>query len=723
MIEWERDGNILRVVDADNTTLSVRGVDLSIDGPTTELDRPVDETLAVTARALQFPHAIVYADALGRGDHHQFEPTASTLELPADEYVLDIDAEIKTYLRFSGSAVVERAPDFSSIVVTFPEPRRVIIGFRSRHELPVGTVTVPDSPSGVARGLSVLSSSIKTDSPDRTYPTLRGHPPLLEVGSTLEVPADIRESIDRDGVELLVPPTYESLFVVAPLAYYLQASVRTEPGIQPRIQLPAVARYHDLEPMPALEREVERLLKHVFFLDCLVRNAGPYGTKLAEASVLDALEVDADRLYRLCPQERLSRYLDIPYAAIDHRVPEWHLSTYVEPVSENVEALPYLLDRLSLVFRPHTSTLEGKELVERSLDDFYRGPTPVGDRRARHRGRGPDRPLTSGDPGPGVRGAGQVASVTMVKPELRSGRVHGWLAEGVPIDVFKSTPAAYRNRLSFLERNPESTSIRVVLNDPEMDGERERVARIYSQRAEELSLDVHVDEGLTTGELARLFESDHAFVHYIGHCETDGLRCPDGRLSTASIDRCRVETFFLNACGSFYEGLDLVERGSVAGAVTFKKVLNEHALKVGSTFAKLLVHGFSFERAMRLARRRIMMGKDYAVVGDGTHSLTGGDLQLPTTARIDSLGDDRYVLELECYSTRVTGLYYVPHASDNQYSYLCGSPATFTLGRRAVGAFLAQSQLAVIFDGDLYWSTALAARFQSGDGVVDASNA
>jgi len=28
----------------------------------------------------------------------------------------------------------------------------------------------------------------------------------------------------------------------------------------------------------------------------------------------------------------------------------------------------------------------------------------------------------------------------------------GWLADGVPIDVFKSAPAAYRNRLEFLER-------------------------------------------------------------------------------------------------------------------------------------------------------------------------------------------------------------------------------------------------------------------------------
>ncbi len=689
MIEWDERDSSLRVVDADSTTLHVGGVDLDIDGPGPDIDRPVDETVAVTARALQFPHAIVYANVLGRDTQYQLGPHDTERRLPPSEYVIDIDAEIKTYLRFSGDAIIQRASDFSSIIISFPEPRRVILGFRSRHELPAHTITTTTDPASVARGLTLLSASIKTDTPDRTYPTLRGHPPLLEVGEAFDAPGELTPP--TSGIELLVPPCYDTLFVTAPLSYYLQATIRTEPGITPRLRLPEVATAHELSTLPELEHDVERLFRHVFFLDCLVRNAGPYGTQLAESSVLDALEIDAAECYRASPQERLRTYLGIPYAAIEHRLPQWHLSTYVEPGASNVDSLPYLLDRLSLIFRPKTSTLEGKELVERSLSDFYRG-------------------------------VGDVASVNIVKPELRGGRVHGWLAEGVPIDVFKSTTTAYRNRLRFLNRQSEATSIRVVLNDPEMAGERERVGSIYNRRAEELDLDVRVDENLRTSELARLFESNHAFVHYIGHCETDGLRCPDGWLSTASIDRCRVETFFLNACGSFYQGMDLIDRGSVAGAVTFTQVLNEHALKVGSTFAKLLIHGYSFERAMRLARRRIMMGKDYAVVGDGTHSLTGGDLTLPSTARIEALEDGRYVLDLECYSTRETGLYYVPHTPENEYSYLCGSPATFVLERPDLASFLSESNLAAIYDGDVYWSAELADQFDAESGSRQADD-
>ncbi|MFP9193086.1 hypothetical protein [Natronosalvus vescus] len=686
MIEWDGADDHVRVVDADNTTLCVQGVGLTIDGTGPDISRPVDETIVVTAKALQFPHAVVYASALGRDEWYQLEPDEIELELPPAEYVLDIDTGIKTYLRFSGPAVIQRASDYSTLVISFPERTRTILGFRSRHEFPAETITVSETPSGLARGLSLLSSSIKTQLPDRTYPTLRGHPPLLETGETFSAPASLRNA-DRSGIELVVPPRYDALFVVAPLAYFLQATVSTESGSTPRIRLPDVARERELQPMPDLEADVERLLRQCFFLDCLVRNAGPYGTRLAELNLLEALDIDAKALYEATPQERLAAYLEVPYSALSHRLPTWHLSTYVEPTVPSVEAIPYLLDRLSLIFMPRTSTLEGRELVERSLTDFYRG----------------DR-----------SGAGQVASVNIVKPELRGGRVHGWLADGVPIDVFKSNVAAYRNRLSFLERDNGTPSIRIVLNDPEMAGERERVASIYQQRAEELSLDVRVDEHLRTDALAQVFESDHAFVHYIGHCETDGLRCPDGALATSSIDDCRVETFFLNACGSFYEGMNLIERGSVAGAVTFRQVLNDHALKVGSTFAKLLVHGFSFERAMRLARRRIMMGKDYAVVGDGTHSVTEGDLQVPTTATIEPLPDGNYLVELECYSTRVNGQYYYPHAADNEYSYLCGTPSSITLEKVALTQFLQESNLAVIYDGDVYWSSELA-RTMSGD--------
>ena len=121
------------------------------------------------------------------------------------------------------------------------------------------------------------------------------------------------------------------------------------------------------------------------------------------------------------------------------------------------------------------------------------------------------------------------------------------------------------------------------------------------------------------------------------------------------------------------------------------------------TFAKLLIHGFSIEWAMRLARRRIMMGKDYAVVGDGTHSLTPSE-RLPATATVEQAASGAYILTLECFSTRENGSYYVPHVSDNEYAYLCGTDSTFILEYEDLKTFLKESETPVIYDGDMYWS-------------------
>ncbi|PCR89812.1 hypothetical protein [Natrinema ejinorense] len=709
MIEWAVDGDTLHVTDADNAELTVSGDELVVDGSGVDISRPVDDTIVLTTDELRFPHAVVYAFSLGLEDQYELDPTGEPLSLSPDEYVIDIDTEIKSYLRFSGSATIRKTDDYEEIVVSFPDRTRVILGVRCRHEFPAGTITVPDSPSAIAEAITRMAASHKTERPDRSYPTLRGHPSLIEHGDTLEIPDCIRSDTPDHGIELVVPPDYESLFVTAPLAYYLQATVRTTATgagtdhARPRLRLADHAIEERLAPMPELERDVERLLRKTFFLDCLVRNVGPYGTTLSEYSLLDALELDANALYDATPQDRLATYLDVPYAAIKHRLPEWHLSTYVTPAYDSVETLPFLLDRLSMIYTPQTSELEGQELVERSLADFYRGGDP-GLKTASGRPSDPNRAST-----------GQVASVDIVKPGLRNGRTHGWLADGVPIDVFKSTPEAYHNRLNFLERTSDSTSICVVLNDPEMAGEHDDVAEIYHQRSDELSMDVTVAESLDTAALARVFEDDHDFVHYIGHCETDGLCCPDGTLSTSSLERCNAQTFFLNACGSFYEGMGLIQKGSVAGAVTFTKVLNDHAVKVGSTFAKLLVHGFSIERAMGLARRRIMMGKDYAVVGDGTHSLTQGETPFPTTATLEELDDvgsePQYLLTLDCYSTRVTGSYYFPHTETNEYAFLCGNESSFTLTEPELATMLEETEASVIYDGDIYWSKELSRRF------------
>ncbi|MCU4925103.1 hypothetical protein OB905_03755 [Halobacteria archaeon AArc-dxtr1] len=683
MLRWEGGDGVITVVDADSTEITIEGPDLVAGGSGAAIDRPVDETINAVTRTLRVPRAVVYAFAAD-GRRYELDPVDGSLSLPPAQYVVDVDAAVKIYLQFSGAATISHTEDGRSVRISFPNRRDVAIGLRSHYELPTETITVTESPADVAAAIGHLHAAVETETPNRTYPTKRGHPPLLELGDEFEIPESVRDETATTGIELVVPPTYEALYCTAPLAYFLQASVRLGATGPPRIRLRdegITARFDR-----RLEESAARLLRKVFFLDCLVRNEGPHDAPLSELSILRALDLDSETLYRAEPQTRLASYLEVPDAAIEHRLPDWHLATYVKPEPSRLATLPFLLDRMSLIYMPRTSTLEGRELIDRSLDAFYRAPARTG--RSRN-----------------------APSVDVVKPELRTGRVHGWLADGVPIDVFTSHPAAYRNRFTYLERADESTSICVVLNDPAMTGERVSVTDIYRQRAKSIRIDLSVTESLTTAQLARVFESGHDFVHYIGHCETGGLQCADGTLSATSLDRCSTQTFFLNACGSYYEGMELIERGSVAGAVTVNEVLNEHALKVGSTFAKLLVHGFSFERALRLARRRIMMGKDYAVVGDGTHSLTQRQSTFPVSVSVEPTDDGRYLLTFDCYSPRTAGSYYVPHDQQDEYAYLCGTAASILLEESELREFLAESAVAVIYDGDVHWSRELSGLF------------
>jgi hypothetical protein len=683
MIEWEVTESGLRVLDADNSEMAVRSPGLDLARTEADLPRPVDSTLTCSAPELAFPSAVVYVTPLSGGSTRELGPDTEPLALPDGEYVVDVDAEIKTYLRVSGELSIRRTADYDHVIVSFPERTEVGIGFRSRSESPTHGMTIPPTANGLATALSHLHASHKTTGVDRSYPSLRGHPPRLELGEEVTVPDEVVAATPDTGIELVAPDDLKTLFVLAPLAYYLQASVDVDDRSAPMLRITSLDVERDLSAMPGLERDVTQLLRQVFFLDCLVRNVGPYGTKLAEASLLDTLGLDAGALYDAAPGERLATYMSVAHDAIQHRLPDWHLSTYVDPTPDHLGTVPYLLDRLSLIYRPRTSELEGSELVARSLDDFYRGSSVS------------------------QRGAGQVASVDIVKPELRGGRIHGWLAEGTPIDVFKCSPAAYENRVDYLERKEEAIDITVVLNDEEMADEHLDVAEIYRQRGDDLPIEVTVREQLSSAQLARLFESRQDFVHYIGHCEETGLRCPDGYMAASSLDRCRAQTFFLNACGSYYQGLELVEKGSVAGAITFSQVLNDHAVKVGSAFARLLVHGFGIERALQLARRRIMMGKDYAVVGDGTHSLTQSENRLPATARLERVERDQYLLSYDQFSSRHVGSFYQPFLESNDYSYLCGNESEHALTRSQLLAYLDRAEMPIIYDGDVCWSDEL----------------
>ncbi|MFC4553317.1 MULTISPECIES: hypothetical protein [Halorussus] len=697
MIEWEETETGLRVYDRTKTEVPIDARGWERTDERHDIDRPVDATVSGFVSELRLPAAVVRVLGLESGEEYQHGGDTTPLELPDDDYLLDVSLNIKTYLRFSGRATVWKSDDFNDLYLRFPEPTLLTFGFRSHHEEPVDTITVAPTPSGVAEAVTHLPSSHKVSGPERSYPNLRGHPPKVELGERTEIPERVRRERFETGIELVVPDDLRYVFVAAPLAYYLQARLRVADRGAPVLRAPEGDVDRAFAPLPCFQHEVADLLRRVFFLDCLVRNAGEYSWELAELPLLDRLDVDAESTYRASPAERLATYLDAAYERIDDDLPEWHLSMYVDPVPGNATMLPYFLDSLSLVYLPESSDLEKNELLNRSIDDFYRAKRPA-----------PDAGTPETATAEVARGSsGPVKSVDRRDPVLHEGRVHGWLAEGVPIDVFKVVPEAYENRFKYLDQTGGDIDVTVILNDEEMADEHEEVANIYRERAKDLPIDVTVHEYLRKDELADVLESRHDFVHYIGHCEADGLRCSNGHLPVSDIEESNVQTFFLNACGSYYEGRDLVRRGSVAGAVTFTKVLNKQAVKVGVAFARLLINGYSIAHALHLARRRIMTGKDYAVVGDGSRQLTQCDNRFPVFATLERIDGRQFTVSLRNLPLSSPGGCFQIYDDRHDELYLNGATTESVFSQEELLTFLERAKMPLVYDGTFYWSDEL----------------
>lgn len=680
MIEWEVTDSGLRALDSANVEVSVSAPSLGSVRPGGEIPRPTDEVVECRASELRFPEAFVFINDLGSDRTYEIGTNTDPVELGGGDYLVNLGTGIKTYVRFRAGATVYKTDELNEVVISFADREPITLGFRSRHEYPAGTIRIPPTPEGLATALSHLHSGIKTTSPDRSFPTLRGHPPTIEVADSIDIPPEISNATDDTGIRVVAPPDIPSLLVLAPLIYYLQAEVVLDADGDPAITDSDGRTLREFSSLPTLQDEVAGTLRRLFFLDCLVRTVGPHGTNLAEASVLDDLPLDPEWAYEAEAVARLEAYLDQPDDVLTANLPDWHLSTYVEPTVDNLTAVPFLLNKLSLVWLPETLSVTSPELIDASLDDFYRA--------------------SAGQRGSSAR---QAASVDVVKPVLKEGRNHVWLADGIPIDVIKTTRSAFEHRLEYLERDSEEITVQVVLNDEEMEDEHREVERIYRERSEELPLAVSVHEHLSTDELATVFEADNDFVHYIGHCDESGLRCTDGNLSIEDIEESNTQTFFLNACGSYYEGMELVEKGSVAGAVTLSKVLNKQAAKVGTTFARLLSTGFSLAKSMDLARRRIMTSKDYAVVGDGTHSLTQCDSLFPLVLSGGTIDEDTFHVESEMVPSHIYGGVYVWYPEESDQTHLCGSRVTYEVERETLLSSLDRTMEPIIFDGTFYW--------------------
>ncbi|EMA62342.1 caspase family protein [Halorubrum kocurii] len=669
---------------------------------------PVDASVTVETGSIEIPRVAVVETRSGDGT---LLTRGDSYAMPAGAYHVGIDpAPTKLYLSFEAPFSVSTTERTTRIDLDVAA--EVTLGFRSLHQVPAGTIETPTDPESLMDAVSLLGSALQTTSPERSFPTLRGHPPLIEPGDEFRVP-DRVEPLDS-GVRIVVPPEYRSLYPVVSLAYYFAADV--VPGDAPRIE--GDGWMHSLEP--DFERRTAEVLRQAFHFDCLARTEGFYPVDLHERETTD-LDLDWGRLYDLPLAERLGEYLDVPFERVEPELPQWTLTTDVRPDPDNVEMLPFVAGELSIVRSPETVTPAtageadglgffrgpGAGAATLGPDEFVRGAAgseltrgAAGSEPTRGIGTEPTR----GADASSERGA-VPTDADFIRPEPVDTVEHAWVGAGVPLDANKATLDAYHRRLEAGAVEQSRISVLVVCNDEQMREEGE-VADLYGLR-DMVQFDIEVRHDLTREEMRETLESDVDFLHYIGHVDDRGMQCTDEYLDLTAADLdVGVSAFLLNACQSYQQGEALVHRGSRGGIVTLSDVANSPATQLGRIVARLMNSGFNLRTALHVAKRELITGHQYIVVGDGGTTICQSRSGAAVVVNING-EETPWNLSIEVYPNGPygSGSLTTPNTgSDSSNYYVPGDVDLSNISDQQLGKFLNLEVLPVFTTSGLSWS-------------------
>jgi len=644
---------------------------------------PVDSAVRFEAASVELPLLLNVSVWTQDGTYLGQSTDREGDSYPRRAYALDLHVgPMKLQVAADAPLRIRRAEN--ATFLEFEAPTPVVLGARSLHESPAGAITVGDDVADGMRAVSLFGSALKTTSPERSFPTLRGHPPLVERGDGFDAP-DHLVAPDTD-VAIEIPRDWGDLYQVSSLAYYLGAEVR--PGPERALVLDG-----DRHALGAADRpfgdEVRALLEHVFLLDCVVRTEGLYPVELHERSVLEPdLDVDLAAAYEAPLADRLATYLDVPYEVTRPHVPKWKLTADVAPEAKRIESLPFVVNDLARV-RIHDSDAEPPdvEAEPEAVTSFLRRSRHSSVRRSQ---------------------SGVAADTTgVVKPPSTDAIEHVWLADGFPLGASKGAAEYYRRRFEYEPPDRGAIRIDIVCNDPEMT-EEEVVEEFYGAR-DFFEFDIEVHYGLSTGELGDLLRTEVDFLHYIGHVEEGGFRCEDGLFDARRLESTGVRAFLLNACRSYRQGQALVDRGSRGGIVTLTEVSNDPAVRIGRALARLLNNGFSLLSGLSVARNVTIFGNQYITIGDGSVQLVQSNRGTLTSAELGEAATG-YEVTMQAYPTnsKSIGTLFSPHLTGQPTYYLnSGTIGPFSVGEAELIEFLDSTFVPILRDNRLSWSDEL----------------
>lgn len=591
-------------------------------------------------------------------------------------WLLDFQTPVKTYAQIEAPFTVSITD--GTVEVQFERQSAIILGVRAYRRHPTETITTTRAPADIATTISHLSAGLETLSPERSFPTLRNHPPNVEFGAQLQIPPSV-EWLDSTTT-IHVPFTYEYLYAVAPVAYYLNATLKEG---SPKIHIDGHGTWE--LPDETFADRCAQLLKQCVFLDCITRTEGLYPTTLEErVQVEPTLDLDWADLYTSTFETRTATYLDVEYSTIADVVPTWHARGYVPPVAQTAELLPHLLDQLTPVEVIEPEEIRGDDARRLALQRFMDSQDALSRSQPGHSTFEQDIPFVD----------------IPIPPE----REALWIGDGIPFGGNHLFDTGIQRYHASDEPDSSEITVTLVCNDSEMVDEIDSAEGIYDSR-EKVRLSVNVYRNLTTDQLAKQLADQSDLFHFIGHASTAGLHCPDGVLSPSTVDSVGTRAFFLNACSSYIPGRELIDAGAIGGVVTLSDVTEQSAEQVGVMTANLLSIGFSLRNALWIARDQSIVGGQYICVGMDSLWLTHPDGLSACAVTIDKT-DSGWRIQGASYPSlhfgigSMTGYKFDP---EGRMSLAGGIFAREGLSDATLREFLQADESPVRYDGEWMW--------------------
>lgn len=602
-----------------------------------------------------------------------------SMELESGRYELEINpAPVKIYILVE--APVSLQINEGEIQITRHHTEPVIMGIRSPHEHPAGTIRTTADIDDLMLAVSQLGSALKTTTVERSWPTLRGQPPNIELADEVEIPPTIRRH-DVD-VQIEIPRDRTALFNVASLAYY--TSARVVP-LSDETDHPAIVAAGRRFPLTDdLGSSAGDQLKRNVLLDSAVRSVGIYNIQTAEYEhIRDNTAWNFEEVYELPLGERIAAYQQVPNTVLDDIWPKWPLTVDVSASLDDIPAIPHIAEELAYVRVPkaHHATPSPEPTY---VSEFIRTDGSGASSVERTTGQTqPDRDVNT--------------------PLAWQTQLHTSLEPGYPLGSNKTSIRAYERHLEREAPQENAIEVKVVCNDDEMR-EEDVVSEFYGLR-DMLEFDISSHYNLTTAEFVELLAGSYDLIHYIGHVDDAGFKCSDGYVDARTdIGDVNFDVFLLNACRSVEQAEALLDAGAEGGIATLYDIPNSSATKVGRTLSRLLNRGFTIRSAMEIARESSVLGNRWVSLGNGRVSLTQSESGV-TFVSTATPRADHFEFEVECFETASHRIGTIIDLN-TEWAEPCVLPGRIerTLSEEELEEFFSLEVTPVRCENDLYWT-------------------